>query len=525
MSLIQKIYNVLGKNLHSTDGVNITTLVEQEPQSLKIMSDILGVPFVNTEKDFEDNYLADLVKYEKESDGDYENRLTKLNERKLIPAINKETQKKIIFCVDPTSEELDYYCNYDYGLMSLSTYKQITGLDSSLSIVFDENEEMPVYIRKLFKSCYENKASDIDFTSMQSTIAVKLKISGEWDVVSSIPIVYKNKFLIALCSMANPNPLDYKSGRELKLKISQNIDGINVLFRNSVMPSTFGESIVIRKVSSIGTLPEISKLNFSDEAIEFVKNLVELIFNPEKGGLVFINGKTGSGKTTLLAAIINLYLSMNIKVNTAEDPVEIKHPHPYLNQIEVGEETGLTYLKVIVGLMRQAPDVIVIGESREAEEIKSVVNAALSGHFTYTSFHAGNAEQTLGRFVTMGIDLSMVVAPLKAIVSMNLIPKLCDSCKIKHEGKYIRREKEGNTCEACRGRGILGTVPILEAAPFDNPNIKKLVGVEPIYKVIEEVKKEKTYISFESQFNRLKELGLVDCRSEMIHYSQNGGSK
>lgn len=300
MSLMEKVCSGLGRNLHSSEGVNITTLVEQEPKALEIMSNILGVTYVNSKKEFEDNFLADLVKYDKETDGEYENRLTKLNDRKLIPAIVKSTQKKILFCVDPTSDELDNYCHYDYGLMSLSTYKQITGLDSTLSIVFDENEEMPIYIRKLFKACYENKASDIDFTSMQSTIAVKLKISGEWDVVSSIPIVYKNKFLISLCSMANPNPLDYKSGKELKFKISQNIDGINVLFRASILPTTFGESIVIRKVSSIGTLPEITKLNFSNEAIEFVRSLVDLIFNPEKGGVVFINGKTGSGKTTLI---------------------------------------------------------------------------------------------------------------------------------------------------------------------------------------------------------------------------------
>lgn len=512
MSLIEKISKQLGGSAHSIDGLNIITLLEQEPKAIEIMSNILVVPFVKSKDEFEKNYMAFYTKDLSESEDAYQQRLTRLYDNKFIPAVSLATEKKILFCIDPTMSELDKFCNWDYGILSLSTYKDISGLNSSLSLSYDENESMPTFIKKLFKLCQEDNATDIDLTAMQSTVSIKLKISGEWtDPIGTIPIAFKNKFLISLCSLANPKSIDYKSGKELKFRIGQDIDGINVLFRNAVFPTTFGENIAIRKLPAIGTLPNINNLGLSDQSISFFLEVVEMIMSPKKGGMVIITGETGSGKSTLLSSLVSEYLKLNKKVNTSEDPVENKHPHPFLNQTEVGEDTGMTHMDALAGFLRLNCDVIIIGECRDAKEFNSVISAALSGHFTYTTYHTGSIEDTLLRIQAMGLDLNLVAGALKAIVSTNLISKLCDDCKtesLTQPGRFVRTR--GNSCPTCKGRGINGVVPVIEAATLTDINIKRMIGSSEIKDVMEAVKKQPNYISMSSQIIRLKELGIID---------------
>lgn len=509
MTLIEKTLNILGKESHGADGLNIVTLTQEVPNAINVLADLLQVQSVLSKVDFEEKYLASYEKEINESDDEYQQRLIRLNESKLIPAINRTTEKKILFCIDPTSEELDKFCNWEYGLLSLSTYKDITGLNSSLSLMFDENEEMPVFIRKLFKYCHDEKATDIDITTMQSSLSIKLKISGEWtDPIGTLPITYKNKFLIALGSLSSPNPTDYKSGKELKFRVGQEIDGINILFRVAVYPTTFGENIVIRKLPTIGSLPQLSNLGLSEEAINYLNKIVKLIESPKKGGMVLITGETGSGKSTLLSAVISEYLKLNKKVNTSEDPVENKHPHPFLNQTEVGEDSGLSHMDALAGFLRLNSDVIIIGECRRAEEFLAVINASLSGHFTYTTYHTGSVPDTLLRLTAMGIDLSLIAGTLKGIVSASLIPRLCSSCKVPTDnGRYLRNKLP--TCPTCKGRGINGVVPVVEASFFNN-EIKKLIGTASFETIVEAIVEQPNYISMSSQIIRLKELGIID---------------
>lgn len=513
MELIKKVYKKLGKN-EDVEGTNIVALVEQEKGALKIVSEILGVKIVDSKADFETNYLAEFTKYADESDEQYQQRLYMLNDNKIIPAIDREIGRRIYFAVDPSIEALDKFCNYDYGVVSLSTYKDIIGVDNSMKLFFDEEEDMPTFIKKLFKYCHDNNGSDIDITTMQSNLSIKLKVSGEWtNTVGVIPIAYKNKFLISLGSLANPNPIDYKSGIELKFRVAQDIDGINILFRIAVFPTTFGENIAIRKLPTTGALPNIKNLGLSEESNVFLSQIVNQINSPKKGGMVLITGETGSGKSTLLSAQIAEYLKINKKVSTSEDPVENKQAHPFLNQSEVGEDAGMTHMDALAGFLRQNSDIIVIGECRKTEEFLAVINASLSGHFTYTTYHTGSVEDTLLRLRAMGIDLNLVAGTLKAIISTNLIPRLCGSCKKKIGDKFIRNVN--SNCGACKGKGINGVVPIIEAASFYNPEVKRVITSNNLEHVMRVIREQPEYISMRSQLDRLKELGEIDARIKM----------
>lgn len=542
MKLIEKALHELNTDFQDVESMNVATIVEQFPKGLEIIANILNVPCISTKTEYEERYVADFVQNANENDDEYQFRLSKLNEAKLIPSIDRQTEKKILFCIDPTKQELDSFCNLNYGIMSLSTYKEITGFNSTLSLIFDETEEMPSYLKKLFKFCHESKATDIDLTTMQSSISIKLKVSGEWtDPIGTIPIAYKNKALISLCSLSNPNPVDYKSGKELKFRVGQEIDGINILFRVAVFPTTFGENVAIRKLPGVGTLPKLENLGLSNNVLGFLNSIVNQINSPKKGGVVFITGETGSGKSTLLSGIISEYLLLNKKVNTSEDPVENKLSHPFLNQTEVGEDARITHMDALAGFLRQNSDVIVIGECRKPDELLAVINAGLSGHYTFTTLHTGSVEETLLRLEAMGIDLTLIAGILKGVVSMSLIPKLCNDCKIKvdeldelyskenlelyakenpilfknSKPTFYIRNLHSKDCK-CKGRGVIGVVPVNESAPFGSSEIKKLIGNVSIQQVIEEIKKQDGYISMNSQINRNKGLGLIDARMQNV---------
>lgn len=508
MFLFKELSLRLKRSQSEFDGANFVSISEVNPKIREIASEILDVIYIPSKAAFEASYVADFLKTDDESDESYQLRLSRLNESRIIPAIEKTTQKRFIFVTDPTKQEMDGFVDLPYGIVSYETYKEIVGIASSLSIHFDEEESMPVFIRRVLRYAHEEKASDIDLTSMHATVSIKFKISGEWtEPVGAFPIAWKNFFMTALCSMASPSSVDYRSGKELKFRISTNVEGVDMSYRASILPTAFGENVALRKLPGIGGFPKLEDLGLSSEAIDFIDAIVEQIESPKKGGVVFITGETGSGKSTLLSAIEGEYLKKQKKVSTSEDPVENKHPHPFLNQTEVGEDAGITHMDALSGFLRQNSDVIVIGECRRSEELIAVINAGLSGHYTFTTMHTGSPEETLTRLSAMGVDLNMLSGVLRGIISMTLLPRLCAGCKQKRaDGYYVR----GMGCAQCKGRGTNGVIPVGEFSKF-SPETKKMIGDKKPYEVFEAVKEKGDFISLASQIDKLKELGLVDA--------------
>lgn len=495
---------------HFTSGKNFVTLAEVDKSARKKAAELLKIPYISSTQEFEKNYTADYAKLASESNEEYIQRTAKMNSAKVILAKDR-ANRRFCFVIDPTSEELDVFCGYHFGLIDLETYKEITGFTSNLTISFDEKEDMPSYIKKIIQYAYDEKATDIDIASMEASVSIKLKISGEWsNTIGVFPLTYRSQFMTALCSMAIPSPIDYKSGIELKFKALVKIYGIDSEYRVGIVPTTFGENVALRSTAGVGELYELENLGFSNKMVDYVNSLVSLVNNPKKGGVIFITGETGSGKTTLLSAIESKYLNLNKKVSTSEDPVEIKKSHPFLNQTEVGGDTGFTHMDALVAFLRQNSDVIVIGECRRADELISVINAALSGHMVLTTLHTGSIEETLLRLKAMGVDLSLLSGVLKGIVSMTLISKLCTHCKEPLEDGF-QRNKDG--CTHCRKRGISSVVPVAEAALFDSYEVKKMIGFANPSEIIDALKeKSSNYISMQSQIDFAKQNGLIDNR-------------
>jgi type II secretory ATPase GspE/PulE/Tfp pilus assembly ATPase PilB-like protein len=508
--LIQKIIKELNLEDGFIEEIGFNSLADKNKLTRKVAAKILGVDYISSKEEFEKDWLADYLKLDGENEIQFQYRLSKLNENRFIVATNINTQTKTLFVVDPTKEDLNLYLDMNYGIIELDAYKDITGFTSSdLTLSFDENEPMPLFIKKLFRYCYEEKATDIDLVSMQASISIKLKISGEWTPqIGRIPIVFKNNFLTALCSMASPKAIDYKAGKELKFRVISTIEGVDISFRVSVLPTAFGEGVALRRLSGVGAFPKLDELGLSKDSQKIIFKFIKQIDLPKKGGLVLITGETGSGKSTLLSAIENEYLKKQKKTCTSEDPVENKLPHPFLNQTEVGEDTGLTHMKALEIFLRQNADVIVIGECRKTEELIAVINAGLSGHYTYSTMHTGSVEDTFLRLMAMDVDLNMLAGTLRGIVSMSLIPKLCDNCKTKTQNGNYKRNHNG--CEVCKKKGVLGVVPIIECALFTEET-KVLIGNKNPSEIINKIRhNQEEYLSMKSQLAYLKNSGFID---------------
>ncbi len=233
-----------------------------------------------------------------------------------------------------------------------------------------------------------------------------------------------------------------QDGRFTREKEKKNYD-----FRVSIMPIINGESIVIRVLDNINIKKNIEDLGFSNHIYEDLKNITTL-----KDGLVLISGPTGSGKSTTLYSLIKKFNFETKKIITIEDPVEYKISQ--IQQIHVNDDIGLGFKTVLKNILRQDPDIILIGEIRDKYSLDIALQASLTGHLVLASIHANNSIETLSRLIDLKADSYLLSTTLKYIISQRLILNICKYCK-------------KNTCEKCNFTGFFGRSSLCEVLEVD----------------------------------------------------------
>lgn len=504
MSLVERIYDRLGRSSEGHADIPFNSLAEIDSDVRRIAAEILQVPYVATKEEFEKNYIADFVKSNEESDQRYQARLDRLNENRLLSAIDIHTERKVVFTIDPTQEILDEYSHLNYGIVNYDAYREIVGITSSLSLSYGEGESMPVYIAKLFRFAYDKKASDINITTTNTVCAITLKISGEWmPTIGSLPIVKKDTFIRALCAMSTSKPT-YKSGVEMKFKINASVGGLELGFRAGIMPSGFGENISLRKLPGVGSIPNVNDLGFMQKPIEMMLKDIAYIEQPKHGCLILVTGQTGSGKTTLLATMIAELAKRRKKVCSSEDPIEILQTSPYINQTQVGDLENMNHFDALVGFLRQNPDAIVVGEIRDAQTLMTAIDGAARGHMVLATLHTASVEKTFMVVEGMGVEMSLFNSVIRSINSVTLISKLCNECKIQvGENKYTRKHAG---CPACDNRGIYGVVPAGEFIRFPGISSERKRDIKFVAE-----NKPQNYYSILENIEALVAEGLIDA--------------
>ncbi len=233
-------------------------------------------------------------------------------------------------------------------------------------------------------------------------------------------------------------------------------ENLNYDLRVSSLPTVYGEKIVIRILYKREDLLSIDKLNFTFYQREKIRKILSL-----KNGMVVINGPTGSGKSTTLYALLNSIDKDGINISTIEDPIEFQLDG--VTQTNVNEKVNLTFSNGLKYILRQDPDVILIGEIRDEETAKIAVRASITGHKVYSTIHANNGSNIFSRLIDMGVEKYLLDEALKGIIIQRLVRTLCEECK---EGVYIHDEKyeflkrenifKAKGCKACNYTGIKG---------------------------------------------------------------------
>ena len=353
----------------------------------------------------------------------------------------------------------------------------IDGVDSleeiSLATIADDANSTVRIVNSTIYDAIKLGASDIHLESTSHGLSIKFRIDGVLDAITQIPgapaaqeIVSRIKVMAELDISERRTPQDGRFKLAIK---SRPVD-----FRISVMPSIFGEDVVVRILdkSALSDRLEglrLERLGFDDKTLGELRAL-----SREPYGMLLVTGPTGSGKTTTLYAAISEIFTGRDKIITIEDPVEYQLPG--ILQIPVNEKKGLTFARGLRSILRHDPDKILVGEIRDSETAQIAIQSALTGHLVFTSVHANNVFDVLGRFRHMGVDLYGFVSALNGVVAQRLIRLNCPLCtasvvptttelkaaKIAPETARAMDFKAGRGCGECRGTGYRGRYAIGE---------------------------------------------------------------
>jgi type IV pilus assembly protein PilB len=258
------------------------------------------------------------------------------------------------------------------------------------------------------------------------------------------------------------------------------IDGREVDFRVSTFPTTYGETVVMRILDRI-RLMSMDQLGFSTVVL---KRMRDMIAKPH--GVLLVTGPTGSGKTTTLYAILNEMRGGELNIITIEDPVE--YDLDRISQSQVNLRAGYTYLSGLRSILRQDPDVIMIGEIRDAETAGVAIRAALTGQLVFSTIHTNDAPGTVTRLIDMGVEPFLVASAIEGIVAQRLVRIICPKCKYSYDpGQKVLdfldlpaglKLAKGRGCERCRNTGYTGRIGIFECLKMDD-RIRELVVTRP----------------------------------------------
>ena len=356
-----------------------------------------------------------------------------------------------------------------------------------LSVERITKDQSPVVklVNTIILSALQKQASDIHVEATERSMEVKFRIDGVlYNAMESLPSSLHASFISRLKIMSELDIAERRIPQDGRFKL--HVEKRTVDFRVSILPSVFGESVVIRILDkqNISSGVQGLRLDVLGYNAEDLRQFRRAITRPY--GMVLVTGPTGSGKTTTLYGALNEVHTVEDKIITIEDPVEYQLRG--IVQIPVNEKKGLTFARGLRSILRHDPDKIMVGEIRDMETAQIAIQSALTGHLVFTTVHANNAFDVISRFVNMGIEPYNFVASLSCILAQRLVRSICSYCKVPVEispelceesGIDYEKAKhntfyEGKGCHECNGLGYRGRKAITEFLDMTD-SIKEMV--------------------------------------------------
>ncbi len=387
-------------------------------------------------------------------------------------------------------QAIDEYLTRYYGQESQNINRIIEDIGTGdIEYVKDEEEdighlkdlasEAPIIklVNTLITRAVESRASDIHIEPFEDELRVRYRIDGILHDIEFLPKKLQPAIVSRVKIMAKLNIAERRLPQDGRIRLKVSDTEIDI--RVSTIPVIYGESVVMRILRKEGIVIDLELLGFSSDTLS---GFISLIKKPN--GIILVTGPTGSGKTTTLYGALDKINSPDRKIITVEDPVEYQLKG--INQIHVKPQIGLNFANTLRHIVRQDPDVIMIGEIRDLETAEIAIQSALTGHLVFSTLHTNDAPSSITRLLDMGVEHFLLSSTVRGILAQRLVRVICPKCK-KEDESYVEipellslgtiseiRSFSGSGCDRCSGTGYYGRTGIFELLVIDE-DIRRLI--------------------------------------------------
>ena len=319
----------------------------------------------------------------------------------------------------------------------------------------------------LFRSAFDQRASDIHIEPKREASEVRLRIDGMLHTIHKIPKAVHAAFVSRIKMLSRMDIAEKRRPQDGRIKTEYKSREVEL--RVSTMPTAFGEKVVIRIFDPDILLQDLEEIGFDAREYELFRSFITRPY-----GIILVTGPTGSGKTTTLYSALKTVATPEVNVVTIEDPIEMVHDR--FNQVAVQPQIGVTFASTLRTILRQDPDIIMVGEIRDLETAENAVQAALTGHLVFSTLHTNDSASSITRLMELGIPSYLLSSTIIGVMAQRLVRKICKHCEATHDllpeeaeavglasDKYQKiTVKYGEGCVQCRGTGYKGRTGIFE---------------------------------------------------------------
>ncbi len=389
--------------------------------------------------------------------------IARVTKKEIIPAIiTKDNLFKALEKIYGTEDRL-------YTIVN-DVEKKILDLGSDEDIAKSVAEDSSVVnlVNGIISKAISERASDIHIEPDEDVLRIRYRVDGMLHEVLSLNKALHPAIVSRVKIMSNIDIAEKRVPQDGRFKIRSNFKDID--FRVSTLPTNYGEKVVLRILDREQALLDLSNIGMDEYSLGIYEKIISKPY-----GIILISGPTGSGKTTTLYASLNKLNSADKNIVTVEDPIE--YNFKLINQVNVDESAGLTFANALRSILRQDPDIIMVGEIRDKETAEIAIQASLTGHLVLSTIHTNDAASSIVRLVEMGIEPYLVATSLIGVVGQRLVRKICPHCKVEYKPETdIAKELgidenttiyKGEGCEKCKYTGYQGRIGIYEVMNVD----------------------------------------------------------
>ncbi|MBR0575193.1 Flp pilus assembly complex ATPase component TadA [Proteiniclasticum sp. BAD-10] len=407
--------------------------------------------------------------------------------------------KPAIAAQDQVSRHIDKYYDKEKAQKAAEVFQRsvVMSRNQQEKLETELNQDAPIiqFINTVLENAILYKASDIHIEPEEEKIRVRYRIDGYLEEVLRSDIQLMDPVVSIIKIMCNMNISEKRvpqDGRFLYRTGAKDVD-----MRVSIVPTINGEKIVLRLLNKDEALLDLGKLGFSDRDGEIIQKIIRRPY-----GMVLLCGPTGSGKTTTLYSFIKEVNDERKNIVTIEDPVEYNLDG--VNQMQVNNKIGFTFAEGLRSILRQDPDIVLVGEIRDMETAEIAIRAALTGHLVFSTLHTNNAVSTISRLKDMNIQPFLLASTLGGIIAQRLVRKVCPHCAVEEKTSPVEQKilglpeavtiKKATGCPACNMKGYKGRLAIYEVLVMDE-EIQRMIVEDESDQTIETYARQQGMIS------------------------------